>query len=51
MYFIDREFNFCEIKNVRLDNYPRPQFNDCINFSKATVLDGELLRETKADKP
>ncbi|KAK8806834.1 hypothetical protein WA588_005634 [Blastocystis sp. NMH] len=54
-YFIDRKFEFHVLKDVDLgaagsflESLP---YLDHINLNKATVLDGELLLETKAEKP
>lgn len=54
-YFIDRKFEFHVLKDVDfgaassfLESLP---YSDHINLNKATVLDGELLLETKAEKP
>ena len=55
LYFIDRRYDFFYVKNVKLEEAGLCLKNlgkgDVIDFSNATVLDGELLEETKADKP
>lgn len=55
LYFIDRRYDFFYVKNVKLEEAGVSLKNlgkgDVIDFSNATVLDGELLEETKADKP
>lgn len=51
MFFIDRRYDFYVVKDVKLDQYPKPESNHSVNFSKATLLDGELLLETKAESP
>lgn len=55
LYFIDRRYDFFYVKNVKLEEAGLCLKNlgkgDVIDFSNATVLDGELLEETKTDKP
>lgn len=51
MYFIDRRYDFYLVNDVKLAGYPQPQSNHSVNFLKATLLDGELLLETKAKSP
>lgn len=55
MYFIDRRFEFFHVRNVKLEeagvSLKTLGRGDVIDFANATVLDGELLRETKAENP
>lgn len=55
LYLIDRRFDFYAVKNCDLTKLAEViaggMKKDVIDVSKATVLDGELLIETKEEKP
>ena len=55
MFFIDRCFEFFHVQKIQLEEANQYLKSlgkgDVIDFSNATVLDGELLMETKAEKP
>lgn len=55
MYLIDRRFDFYTVKNCDLCEHAKVisgyMKKDVIDVNKATVLDGELLIETKEEKP
>ena len=55
MFFIDRCFEFFQVQKIQLEEANQYLKSlgkgDVIDFSNATVLDGELLMETKSEKP
>lgn len=55
MYLIDRRFDFYSVKDCDLTEQANvisgTMKKDVIDVNKATVLDGELLIETKEEKP